>query len=60
MIINEFCSFLFIYLMDLYFFKNVMNWIGIVEILNYILYRLLVIILEYFVLGDRKVRYIKI
>lgn len=60
MIINEFCSFLFIYLMDLYFFKNVMNWIGIVEILNYILYRLLVIILEYFVLGDRKVRYIEI
>lgn len=46
--------------MDLYFFKNVMNWIRIVEILNYILYRLLVIILEYFVLGDRKVRYIKI
>lgn len=60
MIKNEFCSFLFIYLMDLYFFKDVMNWIGIVEILNYILYRLLVIILEYFVLGDRKVRYIKI
>lgn len=40
MIINEFCSSLFIYLTDLYLFKNVMNWIGIVEILNHISHRL--------------------
>lgn len=40
MIINEFCSSLSIYLTDLYLFKNVMNWIGIVEILNHISHRL--------------------
>lgn len=40
MIKNEFCSSLSIYLTDLYLFKNVMNWIGIVEILNHISHRL--------------------
>lgn len=40
MIINEFCSSLSIYLTDLYLSKNVMNWIGIVEILNHISHRL--------------------
>lgn len=60
MIINEFCSSLSIYLTDLYLFKNVMNWIRIVEILNHISHRLYSTIPEYFALGDRKVRYIKI
>lgn len=60
MIINEFCSSLSIYLTDLYLFKNVMNWIRIVEILNHISHRLSATIPEYFALGDRKVRYIEI